>query len=135
MGDRSGWTVADTASAASKKPAAAVGVGGSKMLSPQSPKQNQHVRWSNDVLQEDKSRVDVLKSYAASRKETVWVYFLNLLNSPNGYIMNMTARIVAKLACWSKEKMVGSDLQFYITWLKDQLKLPVSSLEDVLMAL
>ncbi len=53
------------------------------------------------------------------------MYFLNLLNRPGGYIMNMTARIVAKLACWSREKMVGSDLQFYITWLKDQLKMPV----------
>ena len=37
----------------------------------------------------------------------------------------MTARVIAKMACWSREKMVGSDLQFYITWLKDQLKLNV----------
>merc|ERR1712088_106716 len=33
----------------------------------------------------------------------------------------MTARVIAKMACWSREKMVGSDLQFYITWLKYQL--------------
>ena len=34
----------------------------------------------------------------------------------------MTARIIAKIACWSKKMMEGSDLQFYLTWLKDQLK-------------
>ena len=37
--------------------------------------------------------------------------------------MNMTARVVAKMACWSVEKMAGSDLQYYLTWLKDQLRM------------
>ena len=41
------------------------------------------------------------------------------------FIMNMTARVVAKMACWSKEKMAGSDLQYYLTWLKDQLRMQV----------
>merc|ERR1719187_2655525 len=35
----------------------------------------------------------------------------------------MTARVVAKMACWSVEKMAGSDLQYYLTWLKDQLRM------------
>lgn len=77
----------------------------------------------DDTLQEDKGRVDVFKAYAASRQETVWVHFFRLLNNTDGYINNMTARVIAKMSCWSREKMVGSDLQFYITWLKDQLKL------------
>lgn len=38
--------------------------------------------------------------------------------------MNMTARVIAKMACWSCELMQGSDLQFYLTWLKDQLRAP-----------
>lgn len=38
----------------------------------------------------------------------------------------MTSRIIAKLACWSHELMEKTDLQFYLTWLKDQLKLSVS---------
>lgn len=38
----------------------------------------------------------------------------------------MTARIIAKLACWSHDLMEKTDLQFYLTWLKDQLKLSVS---------
>lgn len=41
--------------------------------------------------------------------------------------MNMTSRIIAKLACWSHDFMEKTDLQFYLTWLKDQLKLSVSS--------
>ena len=40
--------------------------------------------------------------------------------------MNMTARVIAKIACWSKNLMDGDDLQFYLTWLKEQLKMPVS---------
>lgn len=78
----------------------------------------------DDLLQEDKSRVDLFKQYAASRNESVWVHFLNLLNRPMGFIMNMTSRVIAKMACWSRELMTGSDLQFYLTWLKDQLRAP-----------
>jgi len=36
--------------------------------------------------------------------------------------MNMTARVIAKMACWSSTLMNGDDLKFYLTWLKDQLK-------------
>ena len=72
--------------------------------------------------------MEMLKTYAASRKETVWVYLLNLLNRPVGFIMNMTSRIIAKVACWSQDLMTGSDLQFYLTWLKDQLRAPVSAM-------
>jgi len=76
----------------------------------------------DDVLQEDKTRVEIFKQYSAARKESPWVLLLTLLNRPDGFIMNMTARIIAKIACWSKKLMEGSDLQFYLTWLKDQLK-------------
>lgn len=58
----------------------------------------------------------------------MWGPFLNLLNRPNGFIMNMTSRIIAKIACWSQELMDRSDLQFYLTWLKDQLKQNVTCL-------
>lgn len=75
----------------------------------------------DDVMQEDKRRVEILKDYAAKRGESVFAHFLNLLNRPSGFIMNMTARIVAKMACWAKDLMTGNDLQLYLTWLKDQL--------------
>lgn len=76
----------------------------------------------DDMLQEDKSRVEIFKEYCRKKKESVWGPFLNLLNRPDGFIMNMTSRIVAKIACWSRELMDGSDLNFYLTWLRDQLK-------------
>lgn len=76
----------------------------------------------DDMLQEDRTRVEIFKEYCRKKKESVWGPFLNLLNRPDGFIMNMTSRIVAKFACWSKELMDGSDLNFYLTWLRDQLK-------------
>jgi len=78
----------------------------------------------DDLLQEDKSRVEIFKTFYAKRAESVWTQLLTLLNRPVGFIMNMTARVIAKMACWSCELMQGSDLQFYLTWLKDQLRAP-----------
>merc|ERR1711976_498171 len=78
----------------------------------------------DDMLQGDKGRVEVFKDYARKNKESVWGPFLNMLNRPDGFIVNQTSRIIAKIACWSKELMEGSDLQYYLTWLKDQMKLP-----------
>lgn len=76
----------------------------------------------DDMLQEDHSRVEIFREHSSKKRESVWGPFLNLLNRPNGFIMNMTSIIIAKVACWSQELMDRSDLQFYLTWLKDQLK-------------
>lgn len=80
----------------------------------------------DDLLQEDRSRIQIFHDYASKRKENVWGPFLNLLNRQNGFIVNMSSRILAKLACWSGEQMPKSDLHFYLQWLKDQLTLNVS---------
>lgn len=76
----------------------------------------------DDMLQEDRSRVDIFLEHAAKKKESVWGPFLNMLNRPDGFIENMTSRIIAKMACYAPDKMDSSDLKFYLTWLKDQLK-------------
>ncbi|KAJ8915008.1 hypothetical protein NQ315_015982 [Exocentrus adspersus] len=76
----------------------------------------------DDMLQEDRSRVEIFHEYATKKKESVWGAFLNLLNRQDGFITNMTSRIIAKIACWSHTPMERSDLHFYLTWLKDQLK-------------
>ncbi len=49
--------------------------------------------------QEDQSRVEIFKEYAAKRKESVWSTFLNLFNRTDPFIVNMTARVIAKMAC------------------------------------
>lgn len=75
----------------------------------------------DDILQEDRSRVEYFHDYALKKKECVWGPFLNLLNRQDGFIVNMSSRILAKLACWGKELMPKSDLNFYLQFLKDQL--------------
>ena len=66
----------------------------------------------DDLLQEDKSRVEIFKEYAVRRRESVWTQLLTLLNRPVGFIMNMTARVIAKIACWSRDLMTGKYFQF-----------------------
>ncbi|XP_041775850.1 V-type proton ATPase subunit H isoform X2 [Anopheles merus] len=75
----------------------------------------------DDLLQEDRTRVQIFHDYANKRKESVWAPFLNLLNRQDGFIVNMASRVVGKLACWGQEQMPKSDLHFYLQWLKDQL--------------
>merc|ERR550525_1842110 len=86
----------------------------------------------DDFLQEDKNRVNIFRDFAKKRRESVWANFLNLLNRPDTFIQNMTARIVAKMACWSPpgDLMAGSDLQYFLTWLKDQLRMQQNEYVD-----
>ena len=76
----------------------------------------------DDLLNEKKSRVEMFKEYAARRKVSVWSPFFALLNRNDDFIQNMTARILAKLACWSSEQMQGDDLTHYLLWLRNNLK-------------
>ncbi|KAH8376589.1 hypothetical protein KR093_000132 [Drosophila rubida] len=75
----------------------------------------------DDLLQEDRSRVDLFHETSAKLKQCVWGPFLNLLNRQDGFIVNMSSRILAKFACWGHESMPKSDLNFYLQFLKDQL--------------
>ncbi|XP_026321737.1 V-type proton ATPase subunit H isoform X2 [Hyposmocoma kahamanoa] len=74
----------------------------------------------DDILSEDKSRVKIFRD---PRRGNTWQPFLNLLNRQDEFIQHMTARIIAKLACWHPQLMEKSDLHFYLSWLKDQLKM------------
>nr|XP_018899935.1 PREDICTED: V-type proton ATPase subunit H-like [Bemisia tabaci]XP_018899936.1 PREDICTED: V-type proton ATPase subunit H-like [Bemisia tabaci]XP_018899937.1 PREDICTED: V-type proton ATPase subunit H-like [Bemisia tabaci] len=55
---------------------------------------------SIDLLQ-DRSRVEIFAEYCAKKREPVCGQFLNLLNGSDGFIVNMSARIIAKIACWN----------------------------------
>ena len=68
--------------------------------------------------------MEIFREYAKKKRENVWSPFLNLLNRPDSFIQNMTARIISKLACWSRDPMDGTDLNFYMSWLKHQLQAP-----------
>jgi V-type H+-transporting ATPase subunit H len=78
----------------------------------------------DDMLQEDRSRVEIFNYNARKQKQSVWTAFVSMLNRQDGFIVNQVSRIIAKLACWSPELMDGADLKFYLSWLRDQLKIP-----------
>ena len=77
----------------------------------------------DDMLNEDKSRVEIFREYSKKRKDSIWSCFLSLLNRNDPFIQNISARIIAKIACWSSDLMEGADLTFYLTWLRDQLRI------------
>ncbi|KAK6167423.1 hypothetical protein SNE40_021457 [Patella caerulea] len=78
----------------------------------------------DDGLQEDKARVEIFKEFAKKRKESVWSPFFHLLEREDKFIVYQSSRIIAKIACWSKEAMDKKNLQFYLNWLKEQLSKP-----------
>lgn len=47
----------------------------------------------DDLLQEDKSRVEIFKNYAVKNKESMWTPFLNMLNRPDPFIVNQVCKI------------------------------------------
>lgn len=79
-----------------------------------------------EMLNEDVSRVEIFREAVKKSKESVWSPFLSLLNHSDGFIQNMSSRIVSKMACSSYELMEGAELHLYINWLKEQLKISVS---------
>ncbi|CAF1534927.1 unnamed protein product [Adineta ricciae] len=76
----------------------------------------------DECLREDKSRVEIFNTYAKMKKEQLWSYFFNMFANQDQFVVYQTSRIIAKLACWSVERMSSSDLSYYLAWLKEQLK-------------
>lgn len=78
----------------------------------------------DDMLQEDRSRVEIFFSFARKQKRSVWAPFLTMLQRQDGFIVNQMSSVVTKLACSGSQLMDGSDLNYYFAFLKDQLKSP-----------
>lgn len=76
----------------------------------------------DEILREDKSRVEIFNTYAKLKKEQLWSYFFNMFANQDQFVVYQTSRIIAKLACWSVERMPTSDLNYYLAWLKEQLR-------------
>lgn len=81
----------------------------------------------DDMLQEDKSRVEILHSAALKQKRTVWSWFLGILQRQDNFIVNQMSSIIAKLACFGSTLMEGSELNYYFSFLKDQLRSATSN--------
>lgn len=80
----------------------------------------------DDLLQEDKSRVEIFHAYAKKYKENIYQTFLRLLVNEDNYLINQVSRIIVKLACWSNELMPDKELREYILWAKEQFEEKVS---------
>ena len=80
----------------------------------------------DDMLQENKTRVDLFHMYAKKYKENVYMLFMRMLYLQDPFLTNQVCRIVAKLACWSSELMPDKELRDYIFWIKENLTEKVS---------
>ncbi|VDN07424.1 unnamed protein product [Thelazia callipaeda] len=78
----------------------------------------------DDMILEDRSRVEIFHSYARKQKRTPWSWFLSILQRQDAFTINQMSSVLAKFACFGSALMEGSDLNFYISFLKDQLKYP-----------
>ncbi|VDK77408.1 unnamed protein product [Onchocerca ochengi] len=87
---------------------------------------DQNVRYvltlMDDMILEDKSRVEIFHSYARKNKRSLWSWFLGILQRQDPFTVNQMSSVLAKFACFGTTLMEGSDLNFYISFLKDQLK-------------
>ena len=75
----------------------------------------------DDLLQENKNRVDLFHLYAKKYKENIYQTFIRLLLQQDLSLINQVSRIITKLACWSQEPMPDKELREYIVWAKEQL--------------
>lgn len=78
----------------------------------------------DDMLSEDRSRVKIFRYYCKKIDVSVWNPFLMLFNRRDGFIINMSCRIIAKMTCWGSEQMDGPDLTRYLSWIRDQISDP-----------
>jgi V-type H+-transporting ATPase subunit H len=76
----------------------------------------------DDLLQENKSRVELFHAYSRKYKENVYNSFIQRLLLNDTFLVNQISRIITKLACWSSELMPDKDLKDYFLWLKEQIE-------------
>jgi V-type H+-transporting ATPase subunit H len=76
----------------------------------------------DDMLQEDKTRVEIFHSYAHKQKRTIWSWFQGILTRQDNFIINQMSSVFAKLACFGSARMEGKELTYYFSFLKDELK-------------
>ncbi|KAL3108542.1 hypothetical protein niasHT_015464 [Heterodera trifolii] len=76
----------------------------------------------DDLLQEDKSRVEIFHDYARRQKRTIWSWFQGILTRNDSFIVNQMSAIFSKLACYGSVFMDGQELQAYFNFLQQEIK-------------
>ncbi|KAF6773654.1 hypothetical protein AHF37_07670 [Paragonimus kellicotti] len=80
----------------------------------------------DDILQEDKMRVEIFQDYFKDSKDALWSQFFTFLQRGDAFCTYQASRIIAKFACWSSQLMEEKELMHYLNWLRDQLKMPTN---------
>lgn len=75
----------------------------------------------DDVLTEEKTRVSIFHEFGKRANFNVWAALLKLLNRQDQFIVHQTAIVVAKLASWGKVSLPDSDLNYFMSWIKNGL--------------
>ncbi|KAA0192419.1 Vacuolar ATP synthase subunit H [Fasciolopsis buskii] len=86
----------------------------------------------DDLLQEDKVRVEIFRDYFQNSKESLWSHFFSFFQRGDPFCMFQASRIIAKFACWSSQLMEEKDLMYFLNWLRDQLKVPKNEYDQTL---
>lgn len=76
----------------------------------------------DDLLQENKNRVDLFHLYAKKYKVNVYNSLIQRLFLQDPYLVNQISRIITKLACWSSELIPDKELRDYLIWMKEQVE-------------
>lgn len=76
----------------------------------------------DDLLQENKNRVDLFHLYSKKYKENVYASLIQRLFLQDPFLVNQISRIITKLACWSNELMPDKELRDYLLWAKEQVE-------------
>ncbi|KAF7253121.1 hypothetical protein EG68_08615 [Paragonimus skrjabini miyazakii] len=80
----------------------------------------------DDILQEDKMRVEIFQDYFKDSKDALWSQFFTFFQRGDAFCTYQASRIIAKFACWSSQLMEEKELMHYLNWLRDQLKMPTN---------
>lgn len=75
----------------------------------------------DDLLIENKNRVDLFHQYSRKYKENIYQTFGKMLYLQDDYLVHQAARILTKLACWSVERMPDKELRDLIQWFIERL--------------
>ncbi|KAA3677498.1 V-type H+-transporting ATPase subunit H [Paragonimus westermani] len=81
----------------------------------------------DDILQEDKMRVEIFQDYFKDSKDALWSQFFTFFQRGDAFCTYQASRIIAKFACWSSQLMEEKELMHYLNWLRDQLKIPLQN--------
>ncbi len=76
----------------------------------------------DDLLQENKMRVDLFHLYSKKFKENIYNSFIQKLYLQDAFLVNQISRIITKIACWSSELMPDKELRDYLLWIKEQIE-------------